>query len=73
MCEQIDNFDGQPLYYCSFGICTIGELVTNDCTIGELVTNDYCLVKCKKDPEVCIFRQPADKYVERRIKKDEMG
>ena len=63
MCEQIDNFDGQPLYYCSFSICTI----------GELVTNDYCLVKCKKDPEVCIFRQPADKYVERRIKKDEMG
>lgn len=45
MCEQIDNFDGQPLYYCSFGICTI----------GELVTNDYCVVKCKKDPEVCIF------------------
>lgn len=63
MCEQIDNFDGQPLYYCSFGICTI----------GELVTNDYCVVKCKKDPEVCIFRQTADKYVERRIKKDEMG
>lgn len=62
MCEQIDNFDGQPLYYCSFGICTI----------GELVTSDYCVVKCKKDPEVCIFRQPADKYVERRIKKDEM-
>lgn len=59
MCEQIDNFDGQPLYYCSFGICTI----------GELVTNDYCVVKCKKDPEVCIFRQTADKYVERRIKK----
>lgn len=63
MCEQIDNFDGQPLYYCSFGICTI----------GELVTNDYCVVKCKKDPEVCIFRQTADKYVKRRIKKDEMG
>ena len=63
MCEQIDNFDGQPLYYCSFGMFTI----------GELVTNDYCVVKCKKDPEVCIFRQPADKYVERRIKKDEMG
>lgn len=62
MCEQIDNFDGQPLYYCSFGICTI----------GELVTNDYCVVKCKKDPEVCIFRHSADKYVERRIKKDEM-
>lgn len=62
MCEQIDNFDGQPLYYCSFGICTI----------GELVTNDYCVVKCKNDPEVCIFRQSADKYVERRIKKDEM-
>lgn len=62
MCEQIDNFDGQPLYYCSFGICTI----------GELVTNDYCVVKCKKDPEVCIFRQTADKYVERRIKKDQM-
>ena len=62
MCEQIDNFDGQPLYYCSFGICTI----------GELVTNNYCVVKCKKDPEVCIFRQTADKYVERRIKKDEM-
>lgn len=62
MCEQIDKFDGQPLYYCSFGICTI----------GELVTNDYCVVKCKKDPEVCIFRQTADKYVERRIKKDEM-
>lgn len=62
MCEQIDNFDGQPLYYCSFGICTI----------GELVTNDYCVVKRKKDPEVCIFRQTADKYVERRIKKDEM-
>lgn len=62
MCEQIDNFDGQPLYYCSFGIFTI----------GELVTNDYCVVKCKKDPEVCIFRQPADKYVEIRIKKDEM-
>ena len=62
MCEQIDNFDGQPLYYCSFGICTI----------GELVTNDYCVVKCKKDPEVCIFRQTADKYVERRIKRDEM-
>lgn len=62
MCEQIDNFDGQPLYYCSFGICTI----------GELVTNDYCVVKCKKDPEVCIFRQTADKYVERKIKKDEM-
>lgn len=62
MCEQIDNFDGQPLYYCSFGICTI----------GELVTNDYCVVKCKKYPEVCIFRQTADKYVERRIKKDEM-
>ena len=62
MCEQIDNFDGQPLYYCSFGICTI----------GELVTNDYCVVKCKKDPEVCIFRQTADKYVERRIKKAEM-
>lgn len=62
MCEQIDNFDGQPLYYCSFGICTI----------GELVTNDYCVVKCKKDSEVCIFRQTADKYVERRIKKDEM-
>ena len=62
MCEQIDNFDGQPLYYCSFGICTI----------GELVTIDYCVVKCKKDPEVCIFRQTADKYVERRIKKDEM-
>ena len=62
MCEQIDNFDGQPLYYCSFGICTI----------GELVTNDYCVVKCKKDPEVCIFRQTADKYVGRRIKKDEM-
>lgn len=62
MCEQIDNFDGQPLYYCLFGICTI----------GELVTNDYCVVKCKKDPEVCIFRQTADKYVERRIKKDEM-
>lgn len=62
MCEQIDNFDGQPLYYCSFGICTI----------GELVTNDYCVVRCKKDPEVCIFRQTADKYVERRIKKDEM-
>lgn len=62
MCEQIDNFDGQPLYYCSFGVCTI----------GELVTNDYCVVKCKKDPEVCIFRQTADKYVERRIKKDEM-
>lgn len=62
MCEQIDNFDGQPLYHCSFGICTI----------GELVTNDYCVVKCKKDPEVCIFRQTADKYVERRIKKDEM-
>lgn len=62
MCEQIDNFDGQPLYYCSFGICTI----------GELVTNDYCVVKCKKDPEVCIFRQTADKYVEKRIKKDEM-
>lgn len=62
MCEQIDNFDGQPLYYCSFGICMI----------GELVTNDYCVVKCKKDPEVCIFRQTADKYVERRIKKDEM-
>lgn len=62
MCEQIDNFDGQPLYYCSFSICTI----------GELVTNDYCVVKCKKDPEVCIFRQTADKYVERRIKKDEM-
>ena len=62
MCEQIDNFDGQPLYYCSFGICTI----------GELVTNDYCVVKYKKDPEVCIFRQTADKYVERRIKKDEM-
>lgn len=62
MCEQIDNFDGQPLYYYSFGICTI----------GELVTNDYCVVKCKKDPEVCIFRQTADKYVERRIKKDEM-
>lgn len=62
MCEQIDNFDGQPLYYCSFGICTI----------GELVTNDYCVVKCKKVPEVCIFRQTADKYVERRIKKDEM-
>lgn len=66
MCEQIDNFDGQPLYYCSFGICT------GICTIGELVTNDYCVVKCKKDPEVCIFRQTADKYVERRIKKDEM-
>ena len=63
MCKEIDNFDGQPLYYCSFGICTI----------GELVTNDYCVVKCKKDPEVCIFRQLADKYVERRIKKDEMG
>lgn len=62
MCEQIDNFDGQPLYYCSFDICTI----------GELVTNDYCVVKCKKDPEVCIFRQTAGKYVERRIKKDEM-
>lgn len=62
MCEQIDNFDGQPLYYCSFGIYTI----------EELVTNDYCVVKCKKDPEVCIFRQTADKYVERRIKKDEM-
>lgn len=62
MYEQIYNFDGQPLYYCSFGICTI----------GELVTNDYCVVKCKKDPEVCIFRQTADKYVERRIKKDEM-
>ena len=62
MCEQIDNFDGQPLYYCSFGICAI----------GELVTNDYCVVKCKKDPEVCIFRQTADKYVERRIKQDEM-
>lgn len=62
MCEQIDNFDGQPLYYCSFGICTI----------GELVTNDYCVVTCKKDPEVCIFRQTADKYVERRIKQDEM-
>lgn len=63
MCEKIDNFDGQPLYYCSFALCTI----------GELVTNDYCVVKCKKDPEICIFRQPADKYVERRIKKDEMG
>ena len=62
MCEQIDNFDGQPLYYCSFSICTI----------GELVTNDYCVVKCKRDPEVCIFRQTADKYVERRIKQDEM-
>ena len=62
MCEQIDNFDGQPLYYCSFGIITI----------GKLVTNDYCVVKCKKNPEVCIFRQTADKYVERRIKKDEM-
>lgn len=62
MCEQIDNFDGQPLYYCPFGICTI----------GELITNDYCVVRCKKDPEVCIFRQTAYKYVERRIKKDEM-
>lgn len=61
MCENIDNFDGQPLYYCSFGACTI----------GELVTNDYCVVKCKKDPKDCIFRQPADKYVERRIEKDE--
>ena len=64
MCEQIDNFDGQLLYYCSFGVFTIGE--------GELVTNDYCIIKCKKDPEYCIFRRPADKYVERRIKKDEM-
>lgn len=62
MCEQIDNFDGQLFYYCSFGVFTI----------GELVTNDYCVVKCKKDPEYCIFRQTADKYVERRIKKDEM-
>ena len=61
MCEQIDNFDGQPLYYCSFGICTI----------GELVTNDYCVVKCKKDPEDCIFRHPSDKYVEIRKKSDE--
>ncbi len=62
MCENIDNFDGRQFYYCSFSVFTI----------GELVTNDYCVVKCKKDPEVCIFRQPADKYVERRIKKDEM-
>lgn len=63
MCKKIDNFDGQPLYYCSFGVFTI----------GELVTNDYCIIKCKKNPEDCIFRQTADKYVERRIKKDEMG
>lgn len=47
--------------HCSFGIFTI----------GGLVTNDYCIIKCKKNPEDCIFRQPADKYVERRIEKDE--
>ena len=63
MCEEIDNFDGQPLYYCSFGIFTI----------GELVTNDYCIAKCKKNPEDCIFRNPADKYVEKRSNMDEMG
>lgn len=62
MCENIDNFDGQQFYYCSFGVFTI----------GELVTNDYCVVKCKKNPEDCIFRQPADKYVEKRIEKDKM-
>ena len=68
MCEQIDNFDGQPLYYCS--LINLSGFISS--STGELVTNDYCVVKCKKDPEVYIFRQSADKYVERRIKKDEM-
>lgn len=59
---EFDNFDGQPLYYCT------REIFTD----GHLVTNNYCLIKCKtKYPEDCIFRHPSDKYVEIRKKSDE--
>lgn len=46
----------------------------NGPSIEEVVreANKEGLSYGQKDPEVCIFRQTADKYVERRIKKDEM-
>lgn len=59
---EFDNFDGQPLYFCTRGIFTD----------GNLVTNNYYLIKCKtKHPGDCVFRHPSDKYVEIRKKLDE--
>ena len=59
---EFDNFDDQPLYFCTRGIFSD----------GYLVTDNYCLIKFKtKRPEDCVFRHPSDKYVEIRKKLDE--